>query len=363
MSSYKKQNIGEKYTVTKLTRQPNSILGKGTYGCVIPKILICDKRSDELIKKGITNVSKLLLNKGDFDKEVNNTLFINKYDNGKTCIKIDDTCIITKEKIKEILDTNGIDKIFLDKCDISFENNKIYQIIFNKKGITLYDVMSKNDKMPLNKFIKLTFNLFKGIKLFNKLNFIHFDIKSDNIMYLPDEDKFIFIDFGLSKTYKILLKNRSLEYYSSSPRYYYPPEFIAFSDFFKKDKYDYNTLFKLFKYKYETELIDHNDYTIINNMVLYNYDNNYSTYLNELKKLFDLYYYTDDPYNILKESLNKIDIYSLGITLYRCINKYNINNRYVINIYKYIIFPCIIINPTNRISINKLLYLYGKNIL
>ena len=131
----------------------------------------------------------------------------NKYDNGKTSIKIDDTCIITKEKIKELLDANGIDKIFLDKCDISFENNKIYQIIFNKKGITLHDFMLKNDKMPLNKFIKLTFNLFKGIKLFNKLNFIHFDIKSDNIVYLPDEDKFIFIDFGLSKTYKILLKN------------------------------------------------------------------------------------------------------------------------------------------------------------
>lgn len=349
--------------VTKLTKS-SDILGKGTYGCVIPKVLKCNKNRDELIKKGTTQVSKLLLNKEDFYKEVNNTLFINKYDNGKTSIKIDDTCIITKENIVEILEQNDVDKRFLDKCGISFtKTEKIYQIIFNKKGISLYDLISKEDKMPLSKFMKLTFNLFKGIKLFSRLNFIHFDIKDDNIMYLPDDDKFIFIDFGLSKTYKILLSNRSLEYYSSSPRFYYPPEFIAFSDFYKKDKNDYDTLFKLFKYKYESELIEHNDYSIINNIVLYNYDNNYSKYLNELKKLFDSYYYSDDPYSVIKKTLSKIDIYSLGITLYRCINKYKINNNYVLNIFKYIIFPCIVINPNNRISINKVIYLYGKNIL
>jgi len=350
----------------KSLQEDISILGKGTYGCVIPKVLKCNKTNTGLLKKGTTQVSKLLLNKQEFYKEVNNTAFINKYDKGETSILLDDTCTITKDVLKEILYTNGIDKKYIEQCGIELDkNDTIYQIIYNKKGITLRKLIYKNENitMPFNQFIRLTFNLFKGIKRFNKLNFIHFDIKDDNIIYLPDENKFIFIDFGLSKTYKILLKTRTLEYYSSSPRYYYPPEILIFSVLYKKKTYNYYDLYIYFKNKYEEELKESIDDTIIINLVKYNYNNNYQLYENDLKILFDSYYYSIDPYNILKKGLSKIDIYSLAITLYRCIKKYNINNNYVSKIYKYIIFPCLIINPMKRISVNKIIYLYGKNIL
>ena len=80
-----------------------NILGKGTYGCVIPKILKCNKNNYALINKGTTQISKLLLDKKEFYKEINNTLFVNRYDKGDTSILLDDTCIITKDILKEIL--------------------------------------------------------------------------------------------------------------------------------------------------------------------------------------------------------------------------------------------------------------------
>jgi serine/threonine protein kinase len=343
-----------------------NILGKGTYGCVIPKILKCNKNNYALINKGTTQISKLLLDKKEFYKEINNTLFVNRYDKGDTSILLDDTCIITKDILKEILLTNGIDKKYIDKCNIMLPNtDNLYQIIYNKKGITLRNLIYKNPniEMPLNQFIRLTFNLFKGIKRFNKLHFIHFDIKDDNIIYLPDEKKFIFIDFGLSKTYKILLKTRTLEYYSSSPRYYYSAEILIFSILYKKEDYNYHDLYNIFKNKYEEELKTSVGDDIIANIIKYNYNNHNEIYENELKQLFNSYYFAKDPYAVLKQSFDKIDIYSLAITLYRCIKKYNIHNNYVYKIYKYIIFPCLIINPLKRISINKIIYLYGKNIL
>lgn len=346
--------------------QEIKILGKGTYGCVIPKVLKCNKTNSGLLKKGTTQISKLFLNKENFYKEINNTVFINKYDKGETSILLDDICIITKDVLKEILDTNGIDKKYIDKCGISFDKtDNIYQIIYNKRGVTLRNLIYKTDNImiPLPQFMRLTFNLFKGIKLFNKLNFIHFDIKDDNIIYLPDENKFVFIDFGLSKTYKILLKTKTLEYYSSSPRYYYSPEIIIFSILYRKKTNSYFELYNIFKNKYEYELKLSIDDNIILDIIKFNYNSNYELYENDLKILFNSYYYAPDPYNILKRSFSKIDIYSLAITLYRCIKNYNINNNYTYKIYKYIIFPCLIINPMKRISINKIIYLYGKNIL
>jgi serine/threonine protein kinase len=203
-------------------------------------------------------------------------------------------------------------------------------------------------------------DLYKNKKINDK---DYFDIKDDNIIYLPDENKFVFIDFGLSKTYKILLKTKTLEYYSSSPRYYYSPEILIFSILYRKKTNSYFELYNIFKNKYEYELKLSIDDNIILDIIKFNYNSNYELYENDLKILFDSYYYAPDPYNILKRSFSKIDIYSLAITLYRCIKNYNINNNYTYKIYKYIIFPCLIINPMKRISINKIIYLYGKNIL
>lgn len=336
------------------------ILGKGAYGCVIPKVIKCNNDNREIIDKGTTQVSKLLLNKNDFEKEVKNTLFINKNDKGNTSIIIDDTCILDENNILDILHKNNIESKFLHNCGISFGNKKVYQIIYNKRGISLREVIDKR-LLSITNIIKLFYNLYKGILLFNKLNFVHFDIKKDNIIYIENDRKFVFIDFGLSSTYNDFLFKKTLQEYGSSPRYYYPPEFIAFSLWFKKNDDSYENNFRSFKYLYEYELIilsDNNN--IIKKIILYNHYNDYNNYENELKRLFNVYNSSDDPYKVLSKTLNKIDIYSLSITLYRTIEKYNKKNSNINNFYKYILFPALHINPHKRISINKILYNYKK---
>jgi len=49
-------------------------------------------------------------------------------------------------------------------------------------------------------------NLFEGLVDFYDNEFIHFDLKTTNIVYNEDENRFNFIDFGLSSSYKDIIK-------------------------------------------------------------------------------------------------------------------------------------------------------------
>jgi serine/threonine protein kinase len=53
--------------------------------------------------------------------------------------------------------------------------------------------------------------IFEGICLFQKKGFIHYDVKTDNILYNKKTNKFVFIDFGLSDDRKTILKNTKID--------------------------------------------------------------------------------------------------------------------------------------------------------
>lgn len=328
----------------------DNILGKGTYGCVIRKPLKCNKNISDMLSKP----SKLFVDKKDFIDELKNTQFIYKHDKGKTCISLYNHCSLNKNIIDTIVNSNYIDSKILKLCD--FDNyDEIYQIIFNDSGIDLGKV-----HFDFVKLFKLGYNLIKGMILFNKLHFLHFDIKHNNILYANKKNKLIFIDFGLSLLYKDFLKSNNLRIFTEGYTFNHPPEFIAY-------KYAYNKIFNNYEYDlinfkrdYENNLQPY----VLNFIIKYCYNNNEKLYNNALTYLFNEYYNSNNIKKLLKYSLNKIDIYGFGISfayiIYRndklIINDNNDTN----NIYN-IISKCLYIEPSKRYSaydIHKLYYRY-----
>jgi serine/threonine protein kinase len=326
------------------------ILGKGTYGCVIPKPLKCNKNINDMLSKP----SKLFVEKQDFLDELKNMKFIYKHDKGRTCISFYDYCYINKNIITAIINNNYIDNKLLKLCD--FDNyDELYQIIFNDNGVDLGKV-----KYNFIKLFKLGYNLIKGIILFNKLHFIHLDIKHNNILYVNKKNKLIFIDLGLSLLYKDFLKTSNLKIFTEGFTFNHPPEFIAYKYAYNKIFNNYEYDFINFKKDYENNLQPY----ILNFIIKYCYNNNEKLYKNALTYLFNEYYNSNNIRKLIKNTLNKIDIYGFGISfvyvIYRNDNLIINDNNDTVNIYN-IISKCLFIEPSKRYSaydIHKLYYKY-----
>lgn len=322
------------------------ILGKGSYGCVLPKAIKCNKpfKTEFLYKP-----SKLFTNKDDFITEIKNTEFINKHDKGNTCITIFDYCILTKEIINNILNKYNVDRELLIKCSLQ-NNQELFQIIFNELGNDLEHL--KN--IPFNMLFLKAYNILKGISLFNKLHFLHLDIKHNNIIYYKKTNKLLIIDFGLSLSYKDFFNYENISLFTQNYTFNHPPEFIAYKYSSNKSSI-FNDDFYKFKKAYENYLLFPN---MLNFIIKYCYNNNYNDYNNALLSLFKLYYYSSNLNNTLKSTIDKIDIYGFGITfLYIIYNNKLKFSKYDKNIFK-LLSLTLLIEPSKRISANKLMKLY-----
>tara|TARA_Y100000780_G_scaffold232460_2_gene264210 strand:+ start:268 stop:1743 length:1476 start_codon:yes stop_codon:yes gene_type:complete len=71
-------------------------------------------------------------------------------------------------------------------------------------------------------------NLFKALVDFKKNEFVHLDIKGDNVLYDEKNNRFNYIDFGLSTNIDDFMKNR--EFLINSGYVYYPPYFNILYD-------------------------------------------------------------------------------------------------------------------------------------
>lgn len=345
------------------------ILGKGSYGCVIPDILDCTNKDNSTFKKSTENVSKLFLDLEEYQIELHNTKYINNIDiNNDYTIKLELSCLLNNKIIKKILDDNGINKKYLNNCEIK-NKSKIYQIVYNKKGTILKDI-----NIDIKKLIKLSLNLVKGIELFNNNKFIHFDIKSNNVIYIEEDDKLIYIDFGLAvinNDYNYIFRIFD-KYYFKNTRENYPPEFIILSLIeYYVNKVNYNNidenLFDLNKILYDVVYDTYN-----NNFIRY-MDNHFkNSYINELYKLLKKYYIIkmkllkkNNYENIFNKYLikysNKIEIFAFGIMMFNKLYKMRKDNnddeifkKYFKKILKY----TLIADPSKRYNASKIINKY-----
>jgi serine/threonine protein kinase len=175
------------------------MIAKGTYGCVYKPALLCE--DSKLRGDGVTK----LMQKRDAEGEIKEQERVDEIDSKfKYHLKTPTICGLGEYDVETDLN--------LDECQLlpeerhSDEWKEDYVLMqMEYGGKSIYDTIHKREKNifkePLEwkkKFILGMKNLFEGLCDFQEEQFVHFDIKSQNIVYKEETNRFNFIDFGLS---------------------------------------------------------------------------------------------------------------------------------------------------------------------
>lgn len=188
----------------KTPHNGGKLLAKGSFGCVYKPALKCKGANERL--DGY--VSKLMLKKEAL-KEIEEQKNIDKLDPnyffhlriGKECvpekpnITIDGRlmgCVLHGEKLNEIQKTDQLQKKYLI---VHIEDGGIGLDKYMKEKNKMTNI--KHCEMMLYDFTRLMY----GLNEFSKKKMGHFDLKTGNIAYKEEENRFNFIDFGFTGTY------------------------------------------------------------------------------------------------------------------------------------------------------------------
>jgi serine/threonine protein kinase len=323
-------NLEELNKINKNNSHRTSV-GKGSFGIVLkPSILTNSKK----------HVTKLFVS--NYSKESRDEEYLT-YD---VIQKFDPNNLFTLKKQIVIFSgfRNELDRIqpnFLENIDGVNYLEALPFINSEYGGLELKQMREINFDIFWNKLIIL----LKGIKKLNDNGIIHRDIKEVNILYT--KEKLNLIDFGLKIHKNNLFKKDELNILKYKYRYY-PPEFQFIAYLYEK----YNTPIEFKKIviairkfleskEKESELIQNLvNFPVISSLFMKCYSNienivrnRNESYLNILKFL-KLFVYknlqiTDEIFNQFKTTedmilylfdddyiKNRIDIYSLGVTLY-----------------------------------------------
>jgi len=273
----KKYNTNYKLYTKKKIQKAGVKLGKGSFGCVVKPAIKC--KSNQNVKK---YVSKIILNvnNSDYKQEIEILNYIKKIDpKNEYCISLIDECKLNtnqnfnrndKDIIKvkydttinqdsnsyateqySIVDTdfqtfqsnNSKKELQKNHCLIDpsekyeyrnqiqvYGGKKIKPILKNENNVfkTDFNLIKKNYKFIIT-------HLLKGCKLMHDNEFIHRDIKFDNLVYSINSNNkptFRYIDFNLAN----LFKNKSkILQYSGTPGYI-PIDFYLYYKMYNYNK-------------------------------------------------------------------------------------------------------------------------------
>jgi serine/threonine protein kinase len=206
-------------TRKRSTRQKGGkLVGQGTFGCGFFPALRCaadhNQRSHQL--------SKFLLSDNAI-KEFQLTQNIRKIDpDMKYSIYPNIICNLHPDDF-EIANEEGLFNCDLLPKDKTLEEKKKMYDAITKQGVfkllqaphggeTLYNITrnivksQSNKKEKIIKSIKAMGNLIEGLQLYQTKNFVHLDIKSDNVVC---DDTCKYIDFGMSENINNIFKPNS----------------------------------------------------------------------------------------------------------------------------------------------------------
>ena len=291
------------------------LIGTGSSSCVFYPNIPCKKNGIVDPKR----VSKLLyhydakkLSKHE-EKQSNIIKKIKNYKNW--AIIYDEFCDAPKHNEIEYYDPEGYIDCF-DETNETIPYDKAQLLNSDYGGETFKDIFSrifqgvnqlKDLHVSFTRLIKMIEPLFLGLKEMNKNKIVHNDIKPINIIH--NEDSLKYIDFGLaSKTHNIRhFRNRSLNESSTKRIYiYYPLEYIyLFMD----------------KGQRQTELNMNIRYRRNYNILEYIYAM-FNININDVcfSLLNDIEHYK------VSDVINKIDVYSLGISIAVLFYENNLSN-------------------------------------
>jgi hypothetical protein len=354
-------------------------LGEGSYGCVFKGVFVMSDNStnNKIINTNAPKeVSKFMIDKVEFDNEIHNTIIANTIDEGRSSMKIYGYSTLNHDDIQKIIKENSIVLKRLNSCKDTLENiyniNNIYQIIYSRYGLRLKYLKSSIPSLNAHRFIILCFNLYDGLYHYIKEKFLHFDVKENNILYIPaspsEQERILFIDFGLSNYHKYISLSpfKYLIYNYRDYSLYEPPELIAYIvikywktnmseeycyDAFKT-RYEYNisTNIHNFKYKY---------------LVPYLYNNDEKLYDSDLKSLFKKMYAmpAKNLDNYIHKHMMYYDVYKLAFTILGLFEQYHFTiheKNITLLFFDKILFKSLHILPEKRDKINQLCNTYKK---
>lgn len=170
------------------------LIGYGGFGCVYYPSLTCDGK----ITKNKKFVSKLLVNNKNTLREINNGILIKKIKNyNKFFAPILYHCNVNLNIMdNNLFSTCPIINKYSDKPFILLKLNYISDIDYID-----YLTSNINNNIYFINILNSYYYLINSLQILHDNNFIHYDIKADNILFDMNFKIPIIIDFGLS--YKI----------------------------------------------------------------------------------------------------------------------------------------------------------------
>jgi len=304
------------------------VVGEGTYGCVHNPSLKC--KNAPLISYS-NKVSKILTSK-DAKTELKEYAKVIKADTHKDYyLGIPENCDVDESNIANIR--------AIQKCKIGNEAlrhlNKYKLLIMKDGGINLEKYAQKVKTWPLTetnkqlceKFLVETMRLFKGLKVFEDHGIVHHDLKPQNIVYNEQTNRLNFIDFGLMKSRKDIIKEAKQSTYSKAVFHWSFPwelEFINKSDFLNITTVPYieEQIFNNLQIEIEKRNGSHYEhiktffyYSLDRFVTLDKYQKSCQTYITGYghtitQNMDEMKYET-----FLDKSIRTIDVFGLGISL------------------------------------------------
>jgi serine/threonine protein kinase len=263
-------------------------IASGIYGCTFYPHLKCIDVSN---KKN--TVGKVFSDTNDYELELD----------------------IMKQIKKDIDPTNKFTVPFHESCGVHYyrktdeastclhldqENPRLHkQILYGYGGKALSNKLTTTGNIKgflgmLPHFIPI----FEGLVKFNQYKIVHLDIKTDNILML--KSKLFIIDFGMMQSEKEIYTKNNLRVLLHDCSWY-PPEFKVF---LYKNNNGFENLFKRVSDNFQgsSQIIAKSMATVL-----------------KMKSKDDLQrFFTDDvPKKDFKQYASKIDVYSIGIVIFK----------------------------------------------
>ena len=202
----------------------STVVGEGTFGCVLKPPLLCDSKST-LTKKDYANkISKIMYSKHAINEEkeyssINNIVGLEKY------------AITGPHICKPLIDkrfNNSVKNCKTAFVKKTFDDNKndLLMLLLEDGGINIHDYVSKVYPLEtLNAkkvFLTSLIGLFDGLLFFQSNQIIHRDIKLHNMVYNVSTGKAKYIDFGQMTNFKKFISrcNSNTETLGVSHSYY-----------------------------------------------------------------------------------------------------------------------------------------------
>lgn len=317
-----------------------SFVGTGAFGCVIKPGYVCHSYQEEKFKKSQT-ISKLFLSREEWEKEIKIQIMVqDEIDkDSKFTVKMLDSCEKPGSISKEVSNIN--------KCKQTFnETKQIFQIVYEFGGVdlarlTIDTYPEITAKLNIVKVLVSLFNVLQGIQKMISLDYMHRDIKIDNILYDINSNKSSLIDFGFCVKRKDTYDNLAFFFENESEfqHKFYPVEYnLMFHAYINKNKLTKEEAKKLNFYKACLDIVPLIDK--INGRA--NIPDNYkkkvmevkATLFEYLEKCNDILDFFKDAYKEkLKPTKTDIDYYLSVLSNKNSVNKIDI--RYKIDVYMF----------------------------